>query len=36
MWNLKSDTNELIYRTEIDSQAEETYGYQRGKRGWEG
>ena len=22
MWNLKNDTNELIYKTEIDSQTE--------------
>ena len=29
MWNLKYDTNELIYRTETDSQAD-SYGYQRG------
>ena len=35
MWNLKSDTNELIYRTETDSQAQKTYGYQRGKTWWE-
>ena len=24
MWNLKSDTNELIYKTETDSQAQKT------------
>ena len=24
MWNLKHDTNELIYRTEIDSQTQKT------------
>ena len=24
MWNLKYDTNELIYKTEIDSQTEKT------------
>ena len=24
MWNLKNDTNELIYKTEIDSQAQNT------------
>ena len=23
MWNLKNDTNELIYKTEIDSQTQE-------------
>ena len=32
MWNLnKNDTNELIYKTEIDSEVKHTYGYQRGK-----
>ena len=31
MWNLKYDTNELIYKTETDSQTQKTnYGYQRG------
>ena len=30
MWNLKHDTNKLIYKTEIDSQGQ-TYGYQRGR-----
>ena len=30
MWNLKKkDTNELIYKTEIDSQRKEIHGYQR-------
>ena len=29
MWNLKNDTNELIYKTEIDSQRKQIYGYQR-------
>ena len=24
MWNLKNDTNELIYKTETDSQTEKT------------
>ena len=35
MWNLKkNDTNELIYKTETDSQLrKQTYGYQRGKWG---
>ena len=33
MWNLKYDTNELIYKTETDSHWKQTYGYQRG-RGW--
>ena len=37
MWNLKYDTNELIYKTEIDSQISKTnYGYQRGKGVGEG
>ena len=32
MWNLKYNTNELIYKTETDSQIlKTTYGYQRGK-----
>ena len=26
-WNLKYDTNELIYKTEIDAQRKQTYGY---------
>ena len=31
MWNLKkNDTNEFIYKTEIDSQRKQIYGYQRG------
>ena len=39
MWHrLKNDTNELIYKTEIDSQKtnrhrQQTYGYQRGNGG---
>ena len=39
MWKLKYDTNELIYKTETDSQTQktnlwlQTYGYQRGKGG---
>ena len=33
MWNLKYNTNELIYKTETDSQIlKTTYGYQRGKQ----
>ena len=35
-WNLKYDTNELIYEPETDSQAQKkkkNYGYQRGKVG---
>ena len=35
MWNLKNDTNELIYKTETESQRKQTSGYQRGK-GWGG
>ena len=34
MWNLKSDTNELICKTEIGLQIQkQTYGYQREKGG---
>ena len=34
MRSLKYDTNELIYKTETDSQTQKTnYGYQRGKVG---
>ena len=34
MQNLKNDTNELIYKTEINSQTYKTnYGYQKGKCG---
>ena len=29
MWNLKKGYNELICRTETDSDFEKTYGYQR-------
>ena len=36
MWNLKYDTNELIYKTAIDSHRKQTYAYQRGKRVGEG
>ena len=36
MWNLKRhDTNELVYKTEIDRLREWTYGYQGEERGWE-
>ena len=28
MWNLKKDTDELIYKTEIELQMWKTYGYQ--------
>ena len=35
MWNLKTNTNESIYKTETDSQTQKTNsGYQRGR--WEG
>ena len=35
MWNLKkNDTNEVIYKTEIDHRhRKQTYGYQRGEGG---
>ena len=34
MWNVKYNTNELIYKTEIDhGHRKQTYGYQRGKEG---
>ena len=37
MWNLKYDTNELIYETETDHRhINQTYIYQRGKAGGEG
>ena len=29
MWNLKYGINELIYKTETNSQRKQTYGYQR-------
>ena len=30
MWNLKNDTNELVYKTEIENRPEkQTYGYRR-------
>ena len=29
----KNDRNELIYKTEIDSERKQTYGYQKGKVG---
>ena len=31
MWNLKKGTNELIYKTEIESDVENKHGYQGGK-----
>ena len=35
MWNLKYDTNELIYETETDTDIKkETYDYQMGKVEW--
>ena len=37
MWNLKNDINELIYKTETDSQTLKTnLGLPKGKCGWEG
>ena len=33
MWNCKNNTNELIYKTETDSQTQKTYGSHRGKGG---
>ena len=33
MWNLKYDTNELIYKTQTYRHRKQTYGYQRGKGG---
>ena len=39
MWNLKYDTNELTYKTEIDTQREQTCGCQGGEgvvEGWSG
>ena len=31
IWNLKNETNELTDKTEINSQTQKTYGYQRGE-----
>ena len=36
MWNLKNDTNELIYKTEIDSQPQETNFWLPKGKGWGG
>ena len=37
MWNLKYDTNELIYKTETVSQTKKTNLWlPKGKGGWEG
>ena len=33
---LKNDTNKFIYKTERGRHWKQTYGYQRGKRLWEG
>ena len=34
VWNLKNDTNELIYKTEINHRhGKQPYGYRRGKVG---
>ena len=34
IWNLKYDTNELIYETETDSQTENKLMVMKGERGW--
>ena len=34
-WNLKNNTNELIYKTERLTDRKQTYGYQLGKWGEE-
>ena len=34
MWNLKYDTNELIYKTETDWQTQKTPMVTKGERGW--
>ena len=36
MWNLKYDTNELIYKIEIDSQTENKLMVTKGERGERG
>ena len=36
VWNLKNDTNELIYKTEIDSQTQKTTLWLRKGKGGEG
>ena len=36
MWNLKNDTNELVYKTEIDSAVENKLTVTKGARGWGG
>ena len=33
MWNLKNDTNELIYKTETDLQTENKFRISKGKSG---
>ena len=33
VWKLKSDTNKLFYKTEMDSDRKQIYVYQRGTRG---
>ena len=33
MWNLKYDTNKLMYKMETGSQTKQTNGYQSGKKG---
>ena len=34
MWNLKYDTNKLIYKTETDSRRKQIYDYQGEREGW--
>ena len=34
MWNLKYSTDELIYKTEIDSDVENRFVFAKGERGW--
>ena len=34
MWNLKNNTNELIYKTETDSQTENKRMDTKGGKGW--
>ena len=36
MWNLKHGRNELIYKTETDSQTENKLKVTKGEAGWEG
>ena len=36
MWNLQNDTNELIYKIEIDSDIENKLKFTKGDSGWGG